>query len=88
MADNTNNAPNEQEKASSNGNGNGNGNTNSMAEVKKVYGDYEVLKPIGKGKFAVVYRAQRMTDGLVGKYVSVIQFVSVLFVYSFVLFSG
>lgn len=29
---------------------------------KKVYGDYEVVKPIGKGKFAVVYRAFRMTD--------------------------
>lgn len=52
---------------------NDNGNVNekpaaTMAEVKKIYGDYEVLKPIGKGKFAVVYRAQRMTDGLVGKY--------------------
>ena len=31
----------------------------------KVYGDYEVLKPIGKGKFAVVYRAQRKSDNLV-----------------------
>jgi len=29
---------------------------------KKVYGDYEVVKPIGKGKFAVVYRAFRTTD--------------------------
>ena len=25
-----------------------------------------MLKPIGKGKFAVVYRAQRTTDGLIG----------------------
>ena len=29
---------------------------------KKVYGDYEVVKPIGKGKFAVVYRAFRISD--------------------------
>lgn len=29
---------------------------------KKVYGDYEVVKPIGKGKFAVVYRACRISD--------------------------
>lgn len=29
---------------------------------KKVFGDYEVVKPIGKGKFAVVYRAFRISD--------------------------
>ena len=33
------------------------------AKEKKVYGDYEILKPIGKGKFAVVYRAKRISDG-------------------------
>ena len=27
------------------------------------YGDYEIVKPIGKGKFAVVYRAKRVTNG-------------------------
>ena len=26
--------------------------------------DYEVVKPIGKGKFSVVYRAKRNRDGL------------------------
>ena len=33
------------------------------AKEKKIYGDYEIIKPIGKGKFAVVYRAQRISDG-------------------------
>mmetsp|Transcript_23171 Transcript_23171/g.33972 ORF Transcript_23171/g.33972 Transcript_23171/m.33972 type:complete len:1021 (-) Transcript_23171:170-3232(-) len=33
------------------------------AEKPKIYGDYEILKAIGKGKFAVVYRAQRISDG-------------------------
>lgn len=33
--------------------------------ITKVFGDYEVLKPIGKGKFAIVYRALRKTDNLV-----------------------
>ena len=33
--------------------------------VTKVFGDYEVLKPIGKGKFAIVYRALRRSDNLV-----------------------
>jgi serine/threonine protein kinase len=26
--------------------------------------DYEILRPIGKGKFSIVYRAQRKRDGL------------------------
>ena len=30
---------------------------------RKIYGDYEIIKPIGKGKFAVVYRAKRISDG-------------------------
>lgn len=34
----------------------------SSNAVKKIYGDYEVLKPIGKGKFAIVYRAQKISD--------------------------
>eukprot|EP01041_Mallomonas_annulata_P012563 gene12563-26456_t len=29
----------------------------------RIYGDYEVLRAIGKGKFAVVYRARRRSDG-------------------------
>lgn len=29
----------------------------------QVYGDYEIVRPIGKGKFAIVYRAQRLSDG-------------------------
>lgn len=29
--------------------------------------NYEVLKPIGKGKFAIVYRAQRKGDDELGK---------------------
>ena len=32
--------------------------------TRKVFGDYEVLKPIGKGKFAIVYRAQRRGDNM------------------------
>lgn len=28
-----------------------------------VFGDYEVVRAIGKGKFAVVYRAKRISDG-------------------------
>ena len=43
----------------------GTGNGIVEEEKKKVYGEYEVLKPIGKGKFAVVYRAQRKSDNLV-----------------------
>ena len=34
-----------------------------MEVGKTVYGDYELIKPIGKGKFAVVYRAKRLSDG-------------------------
>lgn len=34
--------------------------------LQKVYGDYEILKAIGKGKFAVVYRAKRKSDGEIG----------------------
>lgn len=30
--------------------------------MPKRFGDFEVLKPIGKGKFAVVYRAKRVQD--------------------------
>lgn len=37
----------------------------SDSTVTKVFGDYEVLKPIGKGKFAIVYRALRRSDNLV-----------------------
>ena len=29
------------------------------------YGPYEITKAIGKGKFAIVYRAKRVDDGLV-----------------------
>ena len=36
--------------------------------VQKVYGDYEILKAIGKGKFAVVYRAKRKSDGEIGMF--------------------
>ena len=32
----------------------------------RIFGDYEVLKPIGKGKFAVVYRAQKRSNGEIG----------------------
>jgi len=32
----------------------------SFSSPQKRYGDYEILKPIGKGKFAVVYRARRV----------------------------
>lgn len=32
-------------------------------QENQVYGDYEIIKPIGKGKFAVVYRARRRSDG-------------------------
>ena len=28
-----------------------------------MFGDYEIIRPIGKGKFAVVYRAKRLSDG-------------------------
>ena len=28
--------------------------------------NYEIIKPIGKGKFAVVYRAKRLSDGETG----------------------
>mmetsp|Transcript_1680 Transcript_1680/g.3125 ORF Transcript_1680/g.3125 Transcript_1680/m.3125 type:complete len:903 (-) Transcript_1680:2372-5080(-) len=38
-------------------------NENKQDMTKKVYGDYEILKAIGKGKFAVVYRAKRKSDG-------------------------
>jgi serine/threonine protein kinase len=30
---------------------------------RKIYGDYEIIRPIGKGKFAIVYRAKRLSDG-------------------------
>lgn len=33
-----------------------------MAAPSRI-GDYELLKPIGKGKFAIVYRARRLSDG-------------------------
>lgn len=32
----------------------------------QVYGDYQIVRPIGKGKFAIVYRAQRISDGEIG----------------------
>lgn len=35
------------------------------ATMTKVFGDYEILKPIGKGKFAIVYRALRRSDNLI-----------------------
>ena len=31
-------------------------------QEKTTYGDYEIVKPIGKGKFAVVYRAKRISN--------------------------
>ena len=34
----------------------------NLLNERTVYGDYEVIKPIGKGKFAVVYRARRISD--------------------------
>jgi serine/threonine protein kinase len=39
----------------------------SLLCQQKVYGDYEILKAIGKGKFAVVYRAKRKSDGEIGE---------------------
>jgi NIMA (never in mitosis gene a)-related kinase len=38
-------------------------NSNPDENKPTVYGDYELVKPIGKGKFAVVYRAKRISDG-------------------------
>jgi len=35
----------------------------TMAEPQKRYGPYEIVKAIGKGKFAIVYRAKRLPDG-------------------------
>jgi serine/threonine protein kinase len=35
----------------------------SMRQTR--YGPYEITKAIGKGKFAIVYRAKRMDDDLV-----------------------
>ena len=34
-----------------------------MSEVTSSIKDYEVIRPIGKGKFATVYRAKRLSDG-------------------------
>ena len=34
--------------------------------VLQVYGDYEIINAIGKGKFAVVYRAKRISNGEIG----------------------
>jgi NIMA (never in mitosis gene a)-related kinase len=34
----------------------------SSPAEKTRYGDYEIVKPIGKGKFAVVYRAKRISN--------------------------
>ena len=34
----------------------------SAPQTPTRYGDYEIVKPIGKGKFAIVYRAKRLTD--------------------------
>jgi NIMA (never in mitosis gene a)-related kinase len=34
----------------------------NLLNERTIYGDYEVIKPIGKGKFAVVYRARRISD--------------------------
>jgi NIMA (never in mitosis gene a)-related kinase len=31
-------------------------------EPRKQYGNYEIVRPIGKGKFAVVYRAKRVDN--------------------------
>ena len=36
-------------------------NNNSIDELTR-YGDYEIIKPIGKGKFAVVYRAKNVNN--------------------------
>lgn len=36
--------------------------------------NYEVLKPIGKGKFAIVYRAQRKGDDELGKTATLLGF--------------
>lgn len=35
-------------------------NQEAESPLQKRFGDYEILKPIGKGKFAVVYRAKRV----------------------------
>lgn len=32
-------------------------------DTPKIYGNYEVVRVIGKGKFAIVYRAKRISDG-------------------------
>ena len=41
----------------------------TSAYLFQVYGDYEIVRPIGKGKFAIVYRAQRISDGEIGNVV-------------------
>ena len=41
---------------------------------RKVYGGYEILRPIGKGKFAIVYRAKRLSDGETGACVPFVLF--------------
>jgi len=42
-------------------------NENKLVEDSIISGDetdsYRVQRPIGKGKFAVVYRGERMSDG-------------------------
>ena len=35
----------------------------TIVKAGKQFGPYEIIKAIGKGKFAVVYRAKRITDG-------------------------
>jgi len=39
------------------------GEAKAAAPVTVAGGRYEIIKPIGKGKFAVVYRAKRVEDG-------------------------
>lgn len=47
-----------------NGNPNPNPNSdNNDDDEPKIIGNYEVIRAIGKGKFAVVYRAKRISDG-------------------------
>jgi serine/threonine protein kinase len=42
------------------GSGSGNGGED---DLPRIIGNYEVIRAIGKGKFAVVYRAKRLSDG-------------------------
>lgn len=38
-----------------------------MQDPDSPLSQYEVIKPIGKGKFAVVYRARRKSDSELGR---------------------